>query len=134
MQWERAPSIAEQIIEQGGDYALALKDNHGNLFDEVKATFALAEKDGFPSSYWESDRQVEKGHGRVEIREQWTLSDPEILAYLDPQQQWKGLRGIGIVRAERRMEQKTTKETRYFLLSFSSVNTFATAVEIPLGH
>ena len=33
--------IAEQIIEQEGDYALALKDNQGNLYDEVKATFAL---------------------------------------------------------------------------------------------
>jgi len=125
--------IAAQIIEQGGDYALALKDNHGNLFDEVKATFALAEKDGFVNSYWESDRQVEKGHGRLEIREQWTLNDPEILAYLDPEHQWKGLRGIGVVRAERRMEQKTTKETRYFLLSFSSVKTFATAVRSHWG-
>ncbi|GHO63060.1 H repeat-associated protein YdcC [Ktedonobacter sp. SOSP1-52] len=125
--------IAERIIEQDGDYALALKDNHGNLFDEVKATFALAEKDGFASPYWELDRQVEKGHGRLEIREQWTLSDPEILAYLDPQHQWKGLRGIGVVRAQRRMEQKTTKETRYFLLSFSSVNTFATAVRSHWG-
>jgi hypothetical protein len=74
--------IAEQIIEQNGDYALALKDNHGNLFDEVKATFALAEKDGFASPFWESDRQVETGHGRLEIREQWTLSDQDILAYL----------------------------------------------------
>src|SRR5216684_5595457 len=36
--------IAEQIIEQEGDYALALKDNQGNLYEEVKATFALAEK------------------------------------------------------------------------------------------
>jgi predicted transposase YbfD/YdcC len=125
--------IAEQIIGQDGDYALALKDNHGSLFDEVKATFALAEKDGFASSYWESDRQVEKGHGRLEIREQWTLSDPEILAYLDPEHQWKGLRGIGVVRAERRLEQKTTKETRYFLLSFSSVKTFATAVRSHWG-
>ncbi|GHO65822.1 H repeat-associated protein YdcC [Ktedonobacter sp. SOSP1-52] len=125
--------IAERIIEQDGDYALALKDNHGNLFDEVKATFALAEKDGFASPYWELDRQVEKGHGRLEIREHWTLSDPEILAYLDPQHQWKGLRGIGVVRAQRRMKQKTTKETRYFLLSFSSVNTFATAVRSHWG-
>jgi predicted transposase YbfD/YdcC len=85
--------IAAQIIEQDGDYALALKDNQGNVFDEVKATFALAEKDGFASGYWQAERQVEKGHGRVEIREHWTLSDPEILAYLDPEGKWKGLRG-----------------------------------------
>ena len=37
--------IVEQSIDQQGDYALALKDNQGNLYDEVKATFALAEKD-----------------------------------------------------------------------------------------
>lgn len=125
--------IAEQIIEQGGDYALALKDNHGNLCDEVKATFALAEKEGFVGPDWESARQVEKGHGRLEIREYWTLSDPEILVYLDPEHQWKGLRGIGIVRAERRLEQKITKETRYFLLSFSSVKTFSIAVRSHWG-
>jgi len=125
--------IAAQIIEQEGDYALALKDNQGNLFDEVKATFALAEKDGFVGPYWESQRKVEKGHGRLEIREHWTLSDPAILTYLDPEGKWRGLRGIGIVRAERRMKQQVTKETRYFLLSFSSVKTFATAVRSHWG-
>ena len=83
----------------------------------MKATFALAEKEGFAGQHWESDRHVEKGHGRLEIREYWTLSDPEILAYLDPERKWKGLRGTGVVRAERRMEHKSTKETRYFFLS-----------------
>src|SRR5713226_8055353 len=39
--------IAQQIIEQEGEYALALKDNQGNLSEEVKATFALAEKEAF---------------------------------------------------------------------------------------
>src|SRR6516164_6095830 len=51
--------IDEQIIEQDGDYALALKDKHGNLFDKVKATIALAEQDRFASPSWESKRQVE---------------------------------------------------------------------------
>src|SRR5947209_4757838 len=37
--------IAKQIIEQQGEYALGLKDNQGNLYEEVKATFALAEKE-----------------------------------------------------------------------------------------
>lgn len=125
--------IAEHIVEQEGDYALALKDNQGNLYEEVKVTFALAEKDGFPDQHWQADRQVEKGHGRLEIREYWTLSDPAILAYLDPEGRWKGLHGIGVVRAERRMEKQTTKETRYFLLSFSSVKTFANAVRSHWG-
>ncbi len=123
--------IAEQIIGQEGEYALALKDNQGNLYEEVKATFALAEKEAFAHVQAETDRRVEKGHGRMEVREYWTIHDAEILDYLDPQKKWKGLRAIGMVRAERRIEQEISRETRYFLLSFSSVNTFAYAVR---GH
>jgi predicted transposase YbfD/YdcC len=125
--------IAAQIIEQEGDYALALKENQENLYDEVKATFALAEKEAFAGLRWESVRTVEKGHGRLEIREYWTISDPDILTYLDPEQKWKGFRGIGMVRAERRMAQEVTKHTRYFLLSFPTVKTFAHAVRSHWG-
>lgn len=125
--------IAEQILEQEGDYALALKDNQGTLYEEVKATFRMAEKEGFAHVKSESDRRVEKGHGRLEIREYYTISDAAILHYLDPQKRWKGLRGIGMVRAERRIRQEITRETRYFLLSFSSVKTFAGAVRSHWG-
>jgi predicted transposase YbfD/YdcC len=123
--------IAAQIIEQDGDYALALKENQGNLYEEVEATFTMAEKDGFVGLQWEADRHVEKGHGRLEIREYWTIRDCEILSHLDPENKWKGLRGIGMVRAQRRIGQETSRETRYFLLSFSEVKTFAYAVR---GH
>src|SRR5713101_6186966 len=125
--------IAAQIIEQEGEYALALKDNQGNLYEEVKATFALAEKDGFVGGQEESVRLVEKGHGRLEIREYWTINQPEILAYLDPEQKWKGFAGIGMVRSERRIKDEVSRETRYFLLSFASANTFATAVRSHWG-
>lgn len=36
-------------MEQEGEYALALKENQGNLYEEAKATFALAEKEAFAS-------------------------------------------------------------------------------------
>lgn len=125
--------IATQIVEQEGDYALALKDNQGNLYEEVKATFAMAEKDDFRELQWESDRHVEKGHGRLEIREYWTIRDAEILSHLDAENKWEGLRAIGMVRAERRIGQQVSRETRYFLLSFSAVKTFAYAVRSHWG-
>ncbi len=125
--------IAEQILEQEGDYALALKDNQGNLYNEVIATFVMAEHEAFASVEYESDRTVEKAHGRLEIREYWTISDPAILEYLDAEKKWKGLKGIGMVREERRRDQVRTKETRYYLLSFSSVKTFAYAVRSHWG-
>lgn len=72
--------IAQQIIEQEGAYALALKENHGDLYTEVQATFTLAEQEGFATVPNEAARTVEKAHGRVETREYWTISDPKILA------------------------------------------------------
>ncbi len=125
--------IADQIIEQQGEYALALKENQGSMYEGVAETFALALKDQFAQTQHESHRTVEKGHGRMEIREYWTISEPEILAFLDAQNRWKGLQGIGMVRAERRIDQEVTRETRYFLLSFSSVKTFAYAVRSHWG-
>jgi predicted transposase YbfD/YdcC len=125
--------IADQIIEQQGDYALALKENQGTMYEEVAETFALALKDHFAQIQHESHRTVEKGHGRMEIREYWTISEPEILAFLDVGKRWKGLQGIGMVRAERRIDQEVTQETRYFLLSFPSVKTFAYAARSHWG-
>jgi predicted transposase YbfD/YdcC len=125
--------IAKQIIEQEGEYALALKDNQGNLYEEVKATFALAEKEGFAHVEAEAERCVEKGHGRLEIREYWTIRDAEILAYLNPQKKWEGLQAIGMVRSQRRIDQEVSQETRYYLLSFSSVKQFALAVRSHWG-
>jgi predicted transposase YbfD/YdcC len=125
--------IAAQISEQEGDYALALKDNQGNLYEEVQATFALAEKDGWADMPEPSVRFVEKGHGRLETRAYWTLSDPALLAYLDPEQKWKGLRGIGMVRSHRQINEEVSQEIRYFLLSFPSVKTFARAVRSHWG-
>lgn len=125
--------IAEQIIEQEGAYALALKDNQGNLYEEVKATFALAEKEAFVNVQACSERFVEKGHGRLEVREYWTIRDREILEYLDPQKKWKGLQAIGMVRSQRCIDQEVSRETRYYLLSFSSIQPFALAVRSHWG-
>ena len=99
----------------------------------MKATFTMAGKEAWTNEHYESDRTVEKAHGRLEIRDYWTISDPEILAYLDPERRWKGLRGIGMVQAERRMDHEIAKETRYLLLSFPSVKTFAYAVRSHWG-
>ncbi len=88
----------------------------------------MAEQEAFASVTCESAPTVEKAHWHLEIREYWTLSVPAILEYLDPEQRWTGLRGIGMMCAQRRIMHEITKETRYFLLSFPSVKPFAYAV------
>jgi predicted transposase YbfD/YdcC len=42
-------AIAAQIIEQKGDYVLALKENQGNLYENVEETFRLAQPSVSPT-------------------------------------------------------------------------------------
>ena len=113
-------AIARQIVEQGGDYALALKNNHPTLHDDVRAIFAEARATGFAGlapQHHSTAKATDKDHGRLEIRRAWVISDPELLAYLDEAGRWAGLRGIGLIEAERRVGDRRSVEARHFLLS-----------------
>ncbi len=125
-------TIARTIRDQGGDYVLALKENQPTLYASVEAYFAEARATGFrelPHGYL---RTIDGGHGRVEIRHYWTVTAPELLAYLDPEGAWAGLASVGMVERERRTEVETTREVRYYLSSLGgAVGTFAQAVR---GH
>ena len=54
--------VAQQVVEQGGDYALALKGNQGHLRDDVQ----LFRDD--PAAPLAQDTQISKRHGRIETR------------------------------------------------------------------
>jgi predicted transposase YbfD/YdcC len=126
--------IAKQIVEDDGDYVLALKGNHGTLAKEVQETFDLAQAEQFAHVQHQFYQTVNKGHGRLEIRKHWMIDDPEYLAYLDPKGRWKGLRAIGMVQSERRIGQQVTQESRYYLLSFArKVELFAGSVRSHWG-
>ena len=65
-------------------------------------------------------KTIDKGHGRLEIRECWTLSNEEYFAYLRNRSAWQGLQSIAMVKSERRSGDKCTVETRYFISSLPS--------------
>jgi predicted transposase YbfD/YdcC len=127
-------AIAAQIREQEADDVLALKENQPELYDAVVDSFALARQSSFaehPPDTWSTARQVNKGHGRLEVREHWVLSDPAILAYLREQVvDWPGLQAVGMVQAQRHFADGTaTQQTRYYLLSTPlSAESFGLAV------
>ena len=50
---------------------------------------------GFVTGHHDYRRTVEKGHGRIEVRQVWTVDDPEVLADLNPQRVWPQLRSVG---------------------------------------
>ena len=113
-------AIAAQIVAQQADYVLALKDNHPKLHAAVAAAFTDARVAGpgdWTPAVQDVARTVGKDHGRVEVRRCSTLSDPELLAYLDPTGAWEGLRTLVQVEAERRGGDTVTRDTRYYLSS-----------------
>ena len=80
--------IAAEIIEQEAEYVLALKDNQGQLFEDVQLLFDDLENSNYKAYAYDYDKSVNKGHGRIEIRECWTISDLEILRHLRGFQRW----------------------------------------------
>jgi len=113
-------AITAAIVGQGADYVLALKDNHPTLRAEVAAAFtegrATAFADLAPTDH-DAARTLEKGHGRIETRRCWTLSDPALLGYLDPAGAWIGLRTLVLVERERRIGPTVSVEAHYYLSS-----------------
>jgi len=111
------PKIAKQIKEQDGEYVLALKANQGTLYQDVVDLFTDALSTGFADLEHDTHASVDKGHGRLEHRQYWTISDPACIAYLNAKQTWTGLRSIGMVEAERTVGEQVSTERRYSLTS-----------------
>ena len=122
-------TIATQIIDQGGDYVLALKANQADLLEDVAHSFALA------TSMADTDHTIGKDHGRLETRVCHTIADPAVLAWLDPEQVWSGLCAVARVTAIRRVgAQDPTTTTRYYLTSLpGNAATIAHAVRSHWG-
>ena len=101
--------IAQQIVDQGGDYALALKGNQGTLHDDVSTYL-----DDPASKTTTAEPTVDAGHGRIETRTATVSTD---IGWLQEDHQWPGLTAIGKVVRVRETAAKTTIETAYYLLS-----------------
>jgi len=130
--------IAAQIIDKGADYVLAVKENQESIYHETMHLFTDAHATGGVDYTMDTAETIDSGHGRVEIRRYWTISDPQTLVHLDPAGRWPGLRAIGMVRAERREKGKgtagkVTRETRYYLTSLADVEEFGRAVRAHWG-
>ena len=127
-------AIAQTIVDQGGDYVLALKANQPTLHDAVATYFAAARASAFRGVPHGYTRTVDGGHGRVEVRQYWTVTDPELLAYLDPKGAWAQLTSVGMVERERRIESETTCEVHFYLSSLDgNVAAFARAARSHWG-
>jgi len=126
-------AIAQKLRVNKADYALALKSNHARL--HTQAVLLMSEADDLEASIQHATHRTdERGHGREETRVYTTvtLNDRTTHRVGDATREaWPGLEAIGRVVSTRTIKDKTTTQTRYYLLSDPDVKHFAKSVR---GH
>jgi predicted transposase YbfD/YdcC len=125
--------IAETIIDQQADYVLSLKENQGHLFEDAKLLFEDLEKSQYKAYAFDYHKTVNKDHGRLEIRECWTISDAEILRHLRGFENWKKLFTVSRIRAQRLMGEESSCEDRYHIASITGAKRVLGAVRSHWG-
>jgi len=123
--------IAKTIIDNSGDYVLALKDNHKNLHDDVVLFFDEMEnmqEDGFT---FDEHETIDGDHGRLETRKYTTTS---VSGWLQGKEDWDGLKSIGMVESTRELNGERSYEKRYYISSLESdAEKFGNAVRCHWG-
>ena len=123
--------IAEEIVEKGADYVFSLKENHGNLFDDVKTFFEFERKEKFRDTDFDYYEESNKEHGRIENRKCWVSSQ---IDWIDQKDKWKNFNSIAMIESTRTIKDKTTKEARLFIASLpQNAKLFASVVRTHWG-
>jgi len=118
--------IAQEIVNAGADYVLAVKGNQPTLHDGIKAFFNDHLEDDFARTKARRHETQEKGHGREENRSYVVCPIPE---NLPDGSRWAKLKAIGIALSETHRDGKLCHEVRYYILSkYLSARGFAEAV------
>ena len=125
--------IAEKIIDREAEYVLALKENQGNLYEDVEHLFADLEDSQYQAYAFDYEKTVNKDHGRIEIRECWTISDLEVLRHLRGFSNWKNLVTVSRIRSQRWIGEEKSCEDRYHLASITGAERVLSAVRSNWG-
>jgi predicted transposase YbfD/YdcC len=110
-------NIAEIVVNNEADYTFAVKENQGTLYKGILTLFSAGLETEFANIPIDFAQTIEKGHGRIEIRQCWVITEPELIASLDPNQKWAKLSAVIMIQAERRIGDKVSHETRYYISS-----------------
>jgi predicted transposase YbfD/YdcC len=109
--------IAATIIEQEADYLLALKGNQPELQRAVGEYFEALLDPKQRITNFAYLRTVDADHGRIETRQHWITDDIAWLPAVTGKPLWPGLRSIGMIHAQRRIDTQVTTFLRYYLSS-----------------
>jgi predicted transposase YbfD/YdcC len=111
--------IAQAIVAQEADYVLALKENHGRLYEDVVKLFDDLQASGGKAYPASQAQTVNKGHGRLETRTCTVIAQREILMQLRSAPDWSGLQSVVKVHTRRQVGEEVSEKDRYFISSLN---------------
>lgn len=109
--------IAQRILDKDADYLLALKGNHPQLYEDVTLLFDDLAASSYTAYAYDHSKQVDKDHGRIEVRQAWVITDLTLIQALRTTRQWPQLLALIKVQSERYLDTEKTCHTRYFISS-----------------
>lgn len=113
-------NIAKTIVAAKADYVLSVKENQGHLYEDISVLFAVDQAQNFKYASLEYAKTTNKGHGRLEVRECWSTSNPQYLDLIRERGNWMGLESIAMVVSTRIIDGKETKKGRFYISSLPS--------------
>jgi len=110
-------NIAQKILDGGGDYLLAVKDNHKTLHEDIRFYLDEAITQNFDNLKHVATATTDADHGRLEQRRLWASADVNWLKQQG--HDWPSVRGIVCVESERLVfgQASPTIERRYYITS-----------------
>jgi predicted transposase YbfD/YdcC len=109
-------SITRNIINAGGDYAIAVKGNQKKLHEQLKTHF----NNVFDMQYHKQvDVSMSKEKNRNRIEQRLCLATSNI-DWLEEKEKWAGLKSVIVVESKRTLNGKTSVEKRYYISSLEA--------------
>lgn len=126
--------IARKIVQNGGDYVLAVKDNQPALHEALKGSLDEMVLEKFVGVRHGFVQTVDGDHGRIETRQVWVTDQLEDWLSADQRDRWAGLKSVAVVQARREIPLKPVSvERRYFISSLAGTDASGMATIIR-GH
>lgn len=104
-------AIAQQIVDKGGHYLLAVKANQEHLLDDIQATVTKALDGDLPKHQVATVTTTAEGHGRIEQRTYTVITNLEDIR---DRKLWAGLTTVVMCLRERTVNG-TMAEAHYFI-------------------
>lgn len=122
--------IVKKLDEKECDYVIGLKDNQPNLRRDTAEYYEAAEKDTTLYPEIQHLQTIDKGHGRIEVRNYYLSTD---IQWLSQRSDWASLNALGCVRTRVTSDERVTEDIRFFITSLTDVKSFSKAVRAHWG-